>query len=123
MLFYIFAEITAVYPRKRPTLREYSTKSNQLVHSIKYEYCPRSFLNMFIRNNVENANYDLRYPNDFVVPRARIELFKKIPAYTLPTEWNNCEDLRFYSNPTTVNITLCEKLYSKLFLDINLTSE
>jgi hypothetical protein len=43
---------------------------------------------------MENANYDLRYPNDFVVPRARIELFKKIPAYTLPTEWNNCEDLQ-----------------------------
>jgi hypothetical protein len=66
----------------------------KLMHSIKYEYCPRSFLNMFIRNNVENANYDLRYPNDFAVPRARIELFKKIPAYTLPTEWNNCEDLQ-----------------------------
>jgi hypothetical protein len=58
--------------------------------------------------------YNLRYPNDFDVPRARIELFKKMPLYTLPTEWNNCHDLRFYQNLTTFKITLSENLFKSL---------
>jgi hypothetical protein len=52
------------------------------MHSIKYKYCPHSFNDVFTYNNVEDFVYELRYPNEFIVPRARIELFKKIPLYT-----------------------------------------
>jgi hypothetical protein len=72
-----------------------------LMHTIKYGYCPHSFTDVFTLNNVDDLAYDLRYPNDFIVPRARIDLFKRIPMYTLPVEWNNCHDLRFYQNVAT----------------------
>jgi hypothetical protein len=39
---------------------------------MEYEYCPKSFRDMFIRCNPENIVYEFRYPNDFEVPRARI---------------------------------------------------
>jgi hypothetical protein len=94
------------------------------MHSVKYEYCPKSFLNVFVRNNnYENPVYETRYPNEFITPRARIEMFKKIPLYSLPDEWNNCGDLRFYVNPTTFRITLTETLFKKFALDNNLISE
>jgi hypothetical protein len=69
--------------------------------SVKFEYCPKSFLEVFRKIDINNLVYDLRYPNEFEVPRARIELFKRIPIFTLPNDWNNCGDLRFYVNPTT----------------------
>jgi hypothetical protein len=84
------------------------------MHSIKYKYCPKSYDNVFVPVNHDDMVYNLRYPNDFDVPRARIELFKKMPLYTLPTEWNNCHDLRFYQNLTTFKITLSENLFKSL---------
>jgi hypothetical protein len=84
------------------------------MHSVKYNYCPKSYDNVFVPVNHDNYVYDLRYPNDFEVPRARIELFKKIPLYTLPTEWNNSLDLRFYQNLATFKIILSETLFRTL---------
>jgi hypothetical protein len=93
------------------------------MHSIKYEYCPKSFYDVFTRNNIVNPVYELRYPIEFVIPFARTELFKKVPLYSLPDEWNNCGDLRFYVNPTTFKIILNETLFNKLALDNRLISE
>jgi hypothetical protein len=89
------------------------------MHSIKYKYCPHSFNDVFTYNNVEDFVYELRYPNEFIVPRARIELFKKIPLYTfffLPEEWNNCHDLRFYQNTATFKIVFFETMF-KIFAE------
>jgi hypothetical protein len=83
------------------------------MHAIKYQYCPKSFRNVFTVNPADNLPYDLRNANDFAMPRARIEMFKKIPIYTLPLEWNNSGDLQFYQNMTTFKITLKETLLSK----------
>jgi hypothetical protein len=93
------------------------------MHSIKYNHCPKSYENVFVPVNHDNYVYDLRYPNDFEVPRARIELFKKIPLYTLPTEWNNSHDLRFYQNFATFKITLSETLFRTLAEANGLTGE
>jgi hypothetical protein len=68
------------------------------MHSIKFNYCPKSFRDVFVKIYHDNLAYELRYPNDFEVPRARIEFFKRIPIYALTVEWNNCEELRFYQN-------------------------
>jgi hypothetical protein len=93
------------------------------MHSVKYEYCPKSFLDVFRKIDTDNLVYELRYPNEFEVPRARIELFKRIPLYTLPLEWNNCGDLRFYVNPTTFKITLFDVLRQKFATVNNLVGE
>jgi Reverse transcriptase (RNA-dependent DNA polymerase) len=82
-----------------------------LMHSIRYNFCPRSFDDMCTRTNPDNAAYELRYVNEFDVPRARIELFKRIPLFTLPTEWNLCNELRFYQNPMTFRLTLIDTLF------------
>jgi hypothetical protein len=82
---------------------------------MKYRYGPKSFNDVYILNNLDELAYEFRYPNEYGVPFARIELFKKIPLFSLPMEWNNCQDLRFYQNVTTFRIVLFEtllKLYS-----------
>jgi hypothetical protein len=85
---------------------------------------PKSFLDVFRKLDTENLVYELRYPNEFEVPRARIELFKRIPLFTLPTDWNNCGDLRFYIvNPTTFRITLVNVLRQKFATENNLGGE
>jgi hypothetical protein len=78
---------------------------------------------MCSKNKIEDLAYNLHYPNEFEVPRARIELFKRIPIVTLPQEWNNCGDIRFYSNTTTFKITLYEYLCRKFMSDNGLHGE
>jgi hypothetical protein len=90
------------------------------MHTIKYDFCPKSFRDVFTRTITDNPVYNLRYPNDFDLPRPRIELFKCMPIYTLPQEWNECEELRFYQNPVTFKIALTETLFHIFALENNL---
>jgi hypothetical protein len=91
------------------------------MHAVNYEYCPKSYRDVFTRVNADELAYNLRYPNDFELPRPRIELLKRIPIYTLPQEWNDCEELRFYHNPLTFKITLVETLFRMFAEENNLT--
>jgi hypothetical protein len=93
------------------------------MHSVKYGFCPKSFNDVFTRINPDNAVYELRYPNEFEVPRSRIELFKRIPLVSLPFEWNGCNELRFYQNPITFKLTLLETLFRDWATDNNLIGE
>jgi hypothetical protein len=95
----------------------------KFMHSVKFEYCPKSYLDVFKKVDVDNLVYDLRYPSEFEVPRVKLELFKRIPLYSLPVEWNNCGDLRFYSNSTTFNIELYSYLCKKFMTDNGLIGE
>jgi hypothetical protein len=95
----------------------------QFMHTVKFGNCPPSFNDVFVLNNVEEPVYELRYPNDFIVPRARIDLFKRVPLYSLPVEWNNCHDLRFYQNPTTFKIVMIETMFRTWAVNNNLVSE
>ena len=47
------------------------------MHSIHYEYAPKSFHNIFTKNLSREINYELRNADAYLVPAARIELFKK----------------------------------------------
>jgi hypothetical protein len=55
-----------------------------------------------------------------MIPRARIEMFKKMPIYTLPLEWNNSGDLQFYQNVATFKIILKETLLQRFATDNNI---
>jgi hypothetical protein len=93
------------------------------MHAIKFNFCPKSFNNVFTRVYAENLAYELRYPSDFELPRARIEFFKRIPLYSLPALWNNCEEMRFYQNQLTFKLILFDKLFEKFAFNHGLVGE
>ena len=45
------------------------------MHSIRYNYAPKSFENVFARNNDRNIDYNLRNNDEFATPVVRIEFF------------------------------------------------
>ena len=57
--------------------------------SIRYNYAPKSFDNVFVRNNDRDINYTLRNNDEFTLPMVRIEIFKRFPLYSFPQAWNS----------------------------------
>jgi hypothetical protein len=84
------------------------------MHSIYYDYSIKSFENVFPKNVTRDIEYELRNVDDFTVPQARIELFKRFPLYSFPTTWNNIGDLKFQTNKTTFKIALHNHLLDTL---------
>jgi hypothetical protein len=86
-----------------------------LMHSIQYNYAPKSFVNMFAQNNARNINYELRNVNELVIPFVRIEWFKRFPLYKLPLMWNNLDpDLSLITNKVSFNFVLRNHMFSLL---------
>jgi hypothetical protein len=81
------------------------------MHAIEYNYAPSTFSSTFTKNNDRNIDHNLRNVNDFLIPFARIDLFKKIPLYSFPKAWNDdIGDLRFQRNKITFQIALKDHL-------------
>ncbi len=77
---------------------------------MEYNYAPRAFSNNWMKNNERNIGHALRNDNDYMLPNPRIEFFKKIPLYSLPSAWNDAGDIRFQHNRITFKIALKDKL-------------
>ena len=84
------------------------------MHSIAFKYSPKSFDNIWIKNSERIIDLNLRNEDNFYVPAPKIDLFKKMPIYSLPLEWNNCGILKFYENRFTFKHALREQLYTEL---------
>ena len=84
------------------------------MHSVHYDYAPKSFQNIFFLNVNRDINYELRNADAYLVPAARIELFKKFPLFSFPTAWNEVGLLAYYSNKITFSIALKEHVFSLL---------
>ena len=84
------------------------------MHSIKFNYAPESFADVWLLNANREHEYQLRNNNDFIIPAPRIEFFRKQPIYTLPFEWNKLEDSRFQTNRITFQIELKNNLLEQL---------
>jgi hypothetical protein len=84
------------------------------MHSVFYNYCPKSFFNIFQKREDRNHDYNLLETNSYVVPIARIELFKKFPLYTFVQYWNTAGDIIFHQNPITFKKALTYELFSSL---------
>ena len=80
------------------------------MHSIFYNYAPSSFENTWSKLSARNLNLDLRNENDFTLPFPRLELFKRLPLYSLPQNWNKLNDNRYQSNRFTFKISLYNDL-------------
>jgi len=59
----------------------------------------------------------LRNDDDFVMPNPRIEFFKKIPLYALPTLWKNSGNLKYYDIKVTFRRVLRDQLFEEIELN------
>jgi hypothetical protein len=85
------------------------------MHSIAFNYAPTSFANIWLKNETRDNEYQLRNNDLFILPPFRIELFKKLPIYSLPLAWNELPDsLRYQHNRTTFKIALSDHLFDSL---------
>jgi len=84
-----------------------------LMHSIYYEYCPSTLHEIFTKNPAQE-NLNLREYNNFLIPRPRIEQFKKFPQFSLPTIWNSLNEAKLYNNRTTFQIALKNKFFDEI---------
>jgi hypothetical protein len=82
------------------------------MHSIAYNYAPPSFDNTWQKNDIRGTGYNLRNDDFFILPLARIELFRKSPLYALPLAWNTLpEHIRYQHNRCTFKIALTDYLF------------
>jgi hypothetical protein len=95
-------ERTAILP-----LEKIITYSKAIfMHSVYYGYAPASFENIWTTNAQQRPDLNLRNANNIILPFPRIEMFKKLPLYSLPLAWNNLGDLRYQYNAFTFKVAL-----------------
>jgi hypothetical protein len=75
-----------------------------LIHSYFYSYCPKSFENLWPHNNLPDDIPNLRNATLLHFPTPGIELFKKSPLYSLPSLWNELDDIKHQNGKTTFKI-------------------
>ena len=84
------------------------------MHAVTYGYAPDSFNDIWRKNQDRELGIALRNDEFYTLPAPRCDLFKKIPIYSLPFEWNNLGDLTQQQN----HITLIRALKDLLFNEI-----
>jgi hypothetical protein len=84
------------------------------MHSIEYDYAPRSFTGTWEKNVNRHLNHDLRNNELYNLPNVRLELFRKIPLYSIPYEWNNLGNLIYHQNKNLFRTLLKEKLFNDI---------
>ena len=83
-----------------------------------YNYAPKSFSNMCRGNEERQGNYNLRNNELLTLPNPRIEIFKRIPLYSLPHEWNNAGVLKFYDNKITFLYALRGQMFEEMATEL-----
>jgi hypothetical protein len=92
-------------------------KYRQLIfmHSIKFNYAPISFENVWQTFNEREHVYNLRELSDFILPAPRFEGYRKFPIYALVKTWNEIDiNLRLQHNAVTFKIELKRHLLESL---------
>jgi hypothetical protein len=82
------------------------------MHSVYYGHAPNSFANTWQTQAQCNPDLNLRNATDFYILFPRIDLFKRIPLYSLPNTWNSHDTVRYYANRTTFKYALYDFLHS-----------
>jgi hypothetical protein len=82
------------------------------MHTVYYGTAPTSFNNIWQTQAQRNPELNLRNATDIYVPFPRIDLFKRMPIYSLPNVWNSSDIVRYYANRTTFSIALHELLHT-----------
>jgi hypothetical protein len=87
------------------------------IHSVRYNYVHRSFLNTRTLNDERNLNYNLRNVDEFAITPPRFEGFKKFPIYSFPSTWNGLDEVKMQRNRVTFKIELKTKLLNSLIFE------
>ncbi len=87
------------------------------MHSVEYNYCFRSFSNVRLKNANRNLAHQLRNSNDYIVPAALRESFKKSPLHSFPTIWNSLGPVKFQTNRLTFKLSLTYELLQSIVAD------
>jgi hypothetical protein len=82
------------------------------MHSVYYGHAPTSFANTWQTQAQRHPELILRNATDIYTPFPRIDLFKRIPLYSLPNTWNSHDTVRYYANRTTFKYALHDLLHS-----------
>ncbi|MBM3939250.1 MAG: hypothetical protein FJ333_11450 [Sphingomonadales bacterium] len=85
------------------------------MHSVYYEYCPRSFVNNFALKREGRHDHDLRNLNNFNLPFPRSESFKRLPPYSFIQNWNDLEESKLYANRYTFKNSVTENMLNDLY--------
>jgi hypothetical protein len=109
------------YPRKLcMTLSPPSSSTHDVVGCFPLPFglqiTYRQYLNKSIYNQ-RTDQHDLRTNDDFILPLPRIELFKRIPLYSLPQIWNDTGNIKLQHNRTTYRWGLREELLAELVIN------
>jgi hypothetical protein len=82
------------------------------MHAVEYNYILTSFANIWQKNANRALAHNLRNSNDFIIPMAHRESFKKFPLHSFPTTWNSLGLVKLQHNRTTFKIALTEELFA-----------
>jgi len=85
------------------------------MHSIAYNYAPKSFERTWQKNIDRDPAYNLRNANDYHLVQPRTELFKKSTFYALPAAWNAlAPEIKLQNNKTTFRWALRAHLMEEI---------
>jgi hypothetical protein len=72
------------------------------MHSVYYNYSPRSFENTWLKNTNRIPDRNLRNADEFNLAQPRTEMFKRSSYFALPAAWNNlAPEVKLQQNRTT----------------------
>lgn len=90
------------------------------MHSIHFNYCHSSFLNIWPKNNLRVTDHSLRNQTDFILPFPNTDNFKRFPLYDFPKSWNNLyPELKCQHNRFTFKIALINKIFENIYLEFS----
>ncbi len=89
------------------------------MHSVMFGYAPKAFQNTWIKNENREIGYNLRQSNELILPRPRIELFKKSPIYYLAELWNNLNVDKYQNNKLAFKRTIQNYIFNNIPVNQN----
>jgi hypothetical protein len=84
------------------------------MHSIEYNYYLRTFSDVWPKNTDRELTHQLRNSNDFIVPAAHRESFKKSPLNFFPTTLNSLVPVKYQTNRIIFKISLTDELFNSI---------
>ena len=72
------------------------------MRAVEYKYAPKTFYNIWTKNENRDLNHSQRNNEQYYIPRINFDSLRNLPLFTFPTEWNSLDDLRFQNNRTTL---------------------
>lgn len=84
------------------------------MHSVYYNYCPKSFNELFLKKINNEDDHELRNYNNFLIPLPKTEWYKKMPPFSFPSTWNNLAEPKLYNNRFTFQHALKEQLFGDM---------